>query len=548
MHAPKAAIEPDQKAPLARSAVLIQALALACAAVVVLLAVFVSEPTGETLALLTVASSAAVVGTLWSFVLALRAILSAAQGMLSRWAIAVFYFCLLEMFIATALLWEVVIAPSEHRILNTAVYFGVPVFGPFFTLALAIAGPLAFGYCRRIQAQEIEQQIKPRQQRALKEGCIFFAAMTAALGIILLPGPLYLLVAASPQFFNEAEFESSGWAGWWSDAAPDFIRDSMESLVHAEVSTDNLAGEYHFHATKNLLQHGKVSPQRLWQRFESESYPANMFAWVGLKRVYPEVATVAARSAVHNIALPRMRHYEDAVAYLARHGSLEDLRFILDEKQTGHAPNWSRRVLLEHVEDNPHFKEAMPELLSLARQRIALDSVLPLLARHAPREDVLELWKGLSEHEHEWIRNEGAQTVVWCVLRDVLEPVKWFLQDDGKRVARGVMTPLARRRDGLHLHMFRNPKNLNHLKLIKTLREAFDYPDTEVRVGAMAVLGDIFSEGEGDGLRDSAVRKLSDTDLKYKVSIQDPPEWTAAELKEILRVANLVDAWLAKAE
>jgi len=77
-----------------------------------------------------------------------------------------------------------------------------------------------------------------------------------------------------------------------------------------------------------------------------------------------------------------------------------------------------------------------------------------------------------------------------------------------------------------------------HLKLIRQLRAQLYSADMDALVAAMVVLGDIFREGEADGVRDRSARKL----------LPRTADWDEQEFQEIERVREAVKAWLAKAE
>jgi len=524
----------DPNTPTGRSAVLIQGLALGCGAILAAASYFSNDLSGDVLALFAVTGSAALVGVIWSLILALRAILSPAPVMFGRWPVAVFYLCLLELGIASGMLWVCVLEPNALHIINLAVYVGVPVFGPFLAFVAAVAGPFSYRRFRKMEARETAENVKPRERKAWKAGWIRFAWLTLALGFIFLPGPLFLL-GMSWQFYDEDDGDSTGWAGAWSEVAPIFIRDGMETFLN---ELARLKTESFMEMQRDILAGGKVSAKRLSERFNEQANPVSAAAWEGLTRRHPEAALRCAQGMVREIKTLESGANREAVKLLARHGTVEDLHHVLDAGRTGHGPNWTRRVLLEYIEDNPHFLKIVPDLVRLSRDGVALDEVLPALARSAPADDVIKVWKNLSVHTSVGNRNVAARNVVWCVLRDVLEPALMFLENQPRFVRRATLVPLALRRGGLRVHLYRNPQNSMHLKLIRQLRAQLYSADMDALVAAMVVLGDIFREGEADGVRDRSARKL----------LPRTADWDEQEFQEIERVREAVKAWLAKAE
>ena len=137
-------------ANIAVSAAIVHGLGLIALGIIVGIHYSLSPTYAPGLAIKVVAIATSVITIFWSLLLAYR---SFAAKENSRWHLAIFLAFMLELTALCLLLWSAVLEPL-YRIVNSAVWAGLPVFGPFVALTSMYAVPLAIRRARKINALE----------------------------------------------------------------------------------------------------------------------------------------------------------------------------------------------------------------------------------------------------------------------------------------------------------------------------------------------------------------------------------------------------------
>lgn len=525
---------------LGRSALLVQGLGLLAAGVVAAAMYFLGMESGESTAIIAVASAAAGVFLFWSLLLAVRAITGGERG---RWPMVVVLLALLEIGLPCLRLWSEVLEDHHNAALNFMIWLGLPVFGPFIAIGSLLAAPLALWRARKVEAAESAAGVKSWRRRTWKVWLAWYAGVMAGLGIFLLPGPLFLLGNAAQFYTTEVGDEDyfnrgDGWAAYLAMITPDIVRDSMESLVHFVPSS----------APNKILERiyfqGNVSMLRLIERSEQTGLTQGMHEYIGqgLDNSHPgweDWLVIEIRTGKRKAANAYERKL--VLEWIARRGKASELRELL---KSFAASSLENRWILEQMHINENLSEVLYDLETFAfsswPSRKEREVALELTTAKLSNDELIALWKRCFASGEKDVHFAIAAVSCRAVMHGAIEPMLIVLRASDSEIRRAVMIPLVQYRDGLKPHLFRNPKNAEHLQLTRRLYEMLDDPDTALSLAAMCVLGDIFCEGDGDAYRNKISERICSLQLRPEVM----PVLDEEDRAGIAQVKAAVGKWL----
>ncbi|MCY3021992.1 MAG: hypothetical protein NTW87_23520 [Planctomycetota bacterium] len=427
---------PARALQAARDALLIQGLAILCAAATASLAAF-SGIRGQLPVFLGVGLAAMVTLGCWSAVLAVRAVRGPGAPV---WPALIVLLVLAEASGAAIMFFtRAAEAIGGGYFWEWAATTGLLLFAAVFLLAGLLAVPVAWWRVRRAAKRDAASGAAARGcSRRLRRAVLWYVGAAVFLVAILLPCPLFVFCAYSPDRYSEGERERLEriwhwrWRTWVVKHTPVAIGEVSAWLLSC--SSKPIVVECY----ERVLMTGRVSKARLIGEITGPKPRLN--ALYGLNEADRAAATdMAVRIGKGEVARGAFDWH--AGYLLGDYGTPEQIRLFLSPELSARNPRFFDALAVRAALRGLEF---VPDLVRLAEVKPISPRIrtglLYALARAASKEDTWRLWAGFFADPDYGLRQEAMKTAA------NIRPVN--------RRARVILPVLESDSDRLHFNVY----------------------------------------------------------------------------------------------
>ncbi|MBI3831872.1 MAG: hypothetical protein HY291_20285 [Planctomycetes bacterium] len=233
------------------------------------------ESTEESQPVQGVGGAAAIVLSLWSLVLSIRALIAAERPVLPVLNIAL---VLLEITAPCVAVWWPLLLNYRafSPVYEIALAWGLPVFVPFMSFGSGIAALFAWWLTGRAERRGQKQgQPAWTQRRRWRWGVSLYAGALAMLACLILPLPLYIFAALSASVAEKGILQNIV-----LDTTPDFIK----LIAYNQMGNGSRGPSLKY----RMLQDGRLSDALLLSFFHHKDNSLGNAAWAAYTNRHPE--------------------------------------------------------------------------------------------------------------------------------------------------------------------------------------------------------------------------------------------------------------------